>query len=362
MNTWTVLKFGGTSVATAARWQNIIAEMKRCQANNERPCVVVSAVTTVTNRMSLCIEESLQNIRPNEPGSAFQGVKDVHVALMNDLGLPALAQDTTNPDGALFFAQGIQRVHTLLDDLEQLLNGVRLTREETDPQASPRIRARISAFGELLSSQMGLLAIRSAGIPCVRLDARRLLKSTETGLQQEEDRYLVANIQPTSDLELVQTELERVCTALGSKAAPQGYATRCAVITQGFIASTPRGATCLLGRGGSDTSAALFAALLQAKRLEIWTDVHGLFTSDPRHVKNTRLIREVSYRVAQELASMGAKVLHPRCLVPAAWAGIPVEVHNTNDPLGPFSKIVSSDLAPTSLELEREMQEIKMLV
>jgi aspartate kinase len=355
---WVVLKFGGTSVATAARWQNIIAEMKRCERNGERPCVVVSAITTITNRMSHCVEEALHNISPKKEGSAFQGVCDVHIKLIKDLGLLEIAQDTTNPN-SIFIKEGIDAVHALLDDLEQLLNGVRLTREETDPQASPRICARISAFGELLSSQIGLLAIRSAGISCARLDARRLLKSTENGIQQEEDKYLVANVEPSSNVEMVRNQLEQICNKMGVKAAPHGYAAHCAVITQGFIASTPRGATCLLGRGGSDTSAALFAALLQANRLEIWTDVHGLFTSDPRHVENTRLIREVSYRVAQELASMGAKVLHPRCLVPAAWAGIPVEIHNTNDPTGPYSKIVNSDSTPTSLELQHEVQEIQ---
>ena len=355
---WTALKFGGTSVATAKRWQTIISQMKRCQDQGSRPCVIVSAVTTVTNRMSHCIDEALQNVKPSEPGSAFQGVRDVHVNLINSLGLTALAEDPTNP-AAPFYLSGIRAVYSLLDDLEQLLHGVRLTREETDPCASPRIRARISAFGELLSSQIGLLAIRAAGIACIRLDARRLLQSTETALQQDEDRYLEANVEPTSNPTLFRNEVVKKCGEMGTAAAPPGYASRCAVITQGFIASTPRGATCLLGRGGSDTSAALFAALLQAQRLEIWTDVHGLFTSDPRHVNNTRLIREVSYRVAQELASMGAKVLHPRCLIPAAWAGIPVEVHNTNDPNGPCSKIVSSDLAPTSLELDRQQQELQ---
>ena len=99
------------------------------------------------------------------------------------------------------------------------------------------------------------------------------------------------------------------------------------------------------------------AALLGAHRLEIWTDVHGLFTSDPRHVPDTRLIRNVSYRVAQELASMGAKVLHPRCLVPALWAKIPVEVHNTNDPFGPFSRISESEVDP-----EGEHKELRSIV
>ena len=90
--------------------------------------------------------------------------------------------------------------------------------------------------------------------------------------------------------------------------------------------------TCVLGRGGSDTSGGLFAAVLGAERFEIWTDVHGMFTSDPRNIKAARHIKELSYREAQELAAMGAKVLNPRCLAPPAWAKIPVEIHNTMDP------------------------------
>jgi len=114
----------------------------------------------------------------------------------------------------------------------------------------------------------------------------------------------------------------------------------------GFIGSTPEGDTCLLGRGGSDTSGALMAALVGAKKYEIWTDVHGLFTSDPRFVEGTRLIKTSNYRTAQELATLGAKVLHEKCLVPAAQFGIPVEVHNTADPDGQFSRIVEGTPNP----------------
>jgi diaminopimelate decarboxylase/aspartate kinase len=185
-----------------------------------------------------------------------------------------------------------------------------------------------------MSSQLGMLAIRKAGIPCVRLDARKLIISTETSTMQDIDRYLNANANPVTDLKRVQEQL-----------VAQDASKDCAVITQGFIGCTPKGSDCLLGRGGSDTSGALFAALLAAARLEIWTDVHGLFTSDPRDVSHTRLIRMTNYRVAQELASMGAKVLHPRCLVPASWANTPVEVHNTADPRGPFTRITGTHTA-----------------
>ncbi|HXV77248.1 MAG TPA: bifunctional aspartate kinase/diaminopimelate decarboxylase, partial [Candidatus Polarisedimenticolaceae bacterium] len=115
------------------------------------------------------------------------------------------------------------------------------------------------------------------------------------------------------------------------------------VLTQGFIARTPAGETCLLGRGGSDTSAALFAALLGADELEIWTDVPGMFTADPRRVPVARLIRRMGYREAQELAALGAKVLHPRCLAPLRARSIPLSIHSTEDPAAEGTRVEATE-------------------
>merc|ERR1719265_1477344 len=235
-------------------------------------------------------------------------------------------------------AEGMAPLLDLLKELEQLLNGIRLIKE-----ASPKFRARVSSFGELMSTQLGVLAIRKAGVPCVRLDARKLLKSTESLTQQDEDRYMQATVNPVSNPEAVVEDIEAQGGVLGMD--PEKAS---AVLIQGFIGATPTGDTCLLGRGGSDTSGALFAALVNAKRYEIWTDVHGLFTSDPRFVDGTRLIKSTNYRTAQELATLGAKVLHERCLVPASWGNIPVEVHNTGDPDGQMTRIESGDAVDRS--------------
>ena len=105
------------------------------------------------------------------------------------------------------------------------------------------------------------------------------------------------------------------------------------VITQGFIASDAAGDTVLLGRGGSDTSAAYFAAKLLALRLEIWTDVPGLFSANPRATPQARLLRSLHYDEAQEIASSGAKVLHPRCILPAKAQRIPIAIYATHSPL-----------------------------
>jgi diaminopimelate decarboxylase/aspartate kinase len=112
-------------------------------------------------------------------------------------------------------------------------------------------------------------------------------------------------------------------------------------ITQGFVAAGPKGETCLLGRGGSDTSAAYLAARLAAEALEIWTDVPGIFSADPRIVPEARLLRRLSYSEAQELASMGAKILHPPSIQPARRHGIPVFIKDTNRPGEPGTRIVA---------------------
>ena len=104
------------------------------------------------------------------------------------------------------------------------------------------------------------------------------------------------------------------------------------VVTQGFIASDNEGNTVLLGRGGSDTSGAYFAAKLQAQRLEIWTDVPGMFSANPRSIPSARLLKALHYDEAQEIASNGAKVLHPRCILPVRQYGIPLYIHATQTP------------------------------
>ena len=124
----------------------------------------------------------------------------------------------------------------------------------------------------------------------------------------------------------------RVVAVRDTRPAERSAAGADVVLTQGFVARTAAGEDCVLGRGGSDTSAALFAVMLGATELELWTDVPGLFTADPRATPSARLIRRIGYREAQELASLGAKVLHPRCLRPVAEAGVPVRIRSTSEP------------------------------
>lgn len=206
--------------------------------------------------------------------------------------------------------------------MRRILEGVQLTEE-----ASPKLEAKILAFGELLSTALGHEIMIENGISeTTYADARKYLTSSETLNTARDDIFLHADVSKEGL----------------SNFDPSSIRHFNVVLTQGFISSTSAGHTCLLGRGGSDTSASLFAVMLSASRIEIWTDVHGLFTSDPRCVPEARLIRRMDFRQAQELAAMGAKVLHPRCIAPAQWAGIPIHIRNTNDPTGEFTEIVTS--------------------
>lgn len=291
---WVVLKFGGTSVSTPANWSVIAGRAKALLPTN-RVWIVASALSQVSNRLELAIAEALTDADPE----SLDWIRQRHVDLADGIGVDALA---------------MAPVLDLLDELGQLLHGIRLTRE-----ASPRLRARVMSFGELASTHLGAAALAHHGLSAQRVDARDLLVSTPVPRTTDSDAFLEAQVDPRRD-------------TAGAAGAAGGAEV---VITQGFIARTnreDRRETCLLGRGGSDTSAALFAALVGAVTLEIWTDVHGLFTTDPRRLPTARLIRRAGYRVAQELAAMGAKVLHPRCLGPAAWAQVPIVIRNTEDP------------------------------
>uniref|UniRef100_K3XAP2 Aspartokinase n=1 Tax=Globisporangium ultimum (strain ATCC 200006 / CBS 805.95 / DAOM BR144) TaxID=431595 RepID=K3XAP2_GLOUD len=344
---WVVLKFGGTSVSTAARWRCICQQIQTHLDARDAPnvWVTISALTQVTNKLTQAIADA------SHAGSSHVDVVTKiivqHFALAHEVGLfPELPGISSTTDAYDAWQQkwvnsvlsdesfspasidpmipaGLHPLLLELKNLVRILEGIKLTEE-----ASPRIQARVLAFGELLSTHLGVCIMAQYGLSDVqRVDAREILVSDAASSKSEEDRYLQAEVLPRKDIE------KAVAMSNGKRV----------VLTQGFIASTNDGATCVLGRGGSDTSGSLFAALLDATRYEIWTDVHGMFTSDPRYVSDARLIKSLDYREAQELAAMGAKVLHPRCIVPAQWAKVPLEIRNTNDPQGEKTIIHPSD-------------------
>ncbi len=295
---WVVLKYGGTSVATAGCWERV-ARTTQELLPARRVWIVASALAGISNALEQAIGEALGS----KPPLSLKSIGQVHLDLAADLGLGR---------------ESILPVEDLLRTLEDWLSGIRLTGE-----APPRLVARVMAAGELMSTRIGVAALARYGVDARWVDARGLLRTAGDPEDGDDRRYLDGHVPPGGD----STQAERI--AAGADV----------VLTQGFIAANAAGETCLLGRGGSDTSGALFAALLSAQELQIWTDVHGMFTADPRLVPAARLIRRIGYREAQELAALGARVLHPRCLGPLSRAAIPLSIHAMDGPAQPGTRV-----------------------
>ena len=289
-NRWMVLKFGGTSVSSAESWE-VIRDLVRARVDEGlRTLVVHSALAGVSNQLEQLMEESVSG----RDEDTLKKLQERHFALADELGL----------DGPQLLTQRIE-------ELEQLIAGIRLIRE-----ISPRLQARVMALGELMSTTLGAAYLQSQGLPVAWQDARELLDSRTLPGALERRLYLAAECAdaPSPALQENLSRLEPV------------------VLTQGFIARNARGDTVLLGRGGSDTSAAYFAARLEAVGLEIWTDVPGIFSANPRQVPGARLLRSLDYHEAQEIASTGGSVLHPRAIGPARRGGFPLWIRCTARP------------------------------
>lgn len=287
---WVVLKFGGTSVSTSENWNRIAEIVREKRKQGKRVCLVHSALSGISNMLEAVLVKALEG-RHDE---LLQQIREYHLELAESLGLDAE-----------------QLVGRYLKELRQLATGISLVGEVT-----PRLHAQVLSLGELMSTTLGAAYLEKAGIPAVWVDARTVLTSESIKNESQARHYVSAMCSHEAD-----PQLQERFDELGP-----------VVLTQGFIASDSEGATVLLGRGGSDVSGALFAAHLEAEKLEIWTDVPGMFTADPRLIPASRLIRSINYEEAQEIATTGAKVLHPRCILPVQQHGIPLEVCCTPRP------------------------------
>ncbi len=284
-----VMKYGGTSVKGRVEWDTIRTEVDKKRAAGMTPVLVCSALSGMTNLLEDVLAGAARGVHEETLGD----FRRRHEAFAKDLGLDGLG------DAEMYLA-----------DLERLVKGAALVEE-----VSPRLRARAMSAGELLSTTLGAAYLRKAGLSVAFVDAREHLVTTESGTLPR--TYLSATCDITLD--------EGMRAALSDLGAD-------VFVTQGFIARRPDGHTALLGRGGSDTSAAYFAAQIGAEVCEIWTDVPGVFTANPRDIPEARLLRALDYEEAQEIATTGAKVLHPRCLLPVRKAGIPVHIRCTQKP------------------------------
>jgi bifunctional diaminopimelate decarboxylase / aspartate kinase len=281
-----VAKFGGTSVATLAGWTTIREVVLAHRAAGRRTILVCSAVAGVTNRLTAAADRVAAG---EDPASLLLEIRALH----GELGA------ALEVDAEALLAADERRLGELCRPTEML---------------APSVRAEILAQGELMSTRLGAAWLARCGVDAVRLDARTLLRSI--GDSKRDERYLSATCAPARG-ELVSA-LDKVDAAV--------------IVTQGFIAANDAGETVVLGRGGSDTSGAYFAAASAADALEIWTDVPGMFSADPRHMQEARLLRRMSFREAEAAGALGAKVLHPRAIEPMRHAGIPIRIRWTAHP------------------------------
>lgn len=295
-----VLKFGGTSVSSLANWRRIESVVRARLAGGARVLLVHSAVSGITDRLEKLLEGALRG----EYETLLTAIEQRHRDLAGELGV------AVSPELERHFAE-----------LRQLAAGVALVGE-----ISERTRARVMAAGELMATDLGAHFLGAQGLAAVWADARSMLRAEERKGASQKASVLSATCGFAPDPALI----ERL-DGMGAL-----------VITQGFIASDTDGNTVLLGRGGSDTSAAYLAAKVRAARLEIWTDVPGMFSANPRSTPTARLLQRLHYDEAQEIATSGAKVLHPRCILPARQYRIPLYVYATQSPELPGTLITAA--------------------
>jgi bifunctional diaminopimelate decarboxylase / aspartate kinase len=306
---WVVLKFGGTSVSRASNWHNILLVLNERIAAGMRPVIVHSALSGVTDRLEALLPAALAG----EQAEVLGAIATLHLDLAKALSI------SPGPQYETFFQE--------LAQIAAALNHSARVNDST--------RARVMAMGELLATALGAAFLNSQGIAAAWVDARQVLRAGRRENATAKAQFLSAtcDFSPDDALQARWRDLKGV------------------IVTQGFIAANEDGDTVLLGRGGSDTSGAYFAAKLAALRLEIWTDVPGMFSANPRDVPGARLLRALHYDEAQEIASNGAKVLHPRCILPLRQYGIPLHIYATQAP-GLEGTVISGELADSAAHIK----------
>ncbi len=299
-----VMKFGGSSLESPeaiARVCGIVRD--RVQ---QGPLVVVSAHGTTTNRLLQAAQAARAGSR-EELESLVQHLREYH----HELARNSLSESRAET------ALGIIGTH--FEELLEVLRGVAVLGELT-----PRTLDTVMSFGERISSQLMALALCQHGMAGRAFDAREYMVTDERHTQAQ------------PNLPATYAKLEALRSVVQHGEVP---------VLGGFIGSTEKGATSTLGRGGSDFSASIIGAGVEADEIQIWTDVDGVLTSDPRVISHVHRIRTISFAEASELAYFGAKVLHPATLLPAMQKGIPVRVLNSRRPQVEGTRIVP-DIQP----------------
>lgn len=305
-----IQKFGGTSVGSPKSAERIIQILNK--SINDKNLLVLSALSGVTDL--LCdVAEIAARGNNNDVNNIVEEIKKRHIAFIED---NIKASEDIAKD----------RINTITKELSTFLEGISLLRELT-----PKSFDKAVSFGELLSTTVYYFLIKDAGFSVDWLDARKIIKTnSEHGKAKINLKMCIENIKIISQ----SAEKHNI------------------IITQGFIASDKQNNTTTLGRGGSDYSASIFAKLVKASEIRIWTDVSGIMTADPRIIKSATALEKISFSEMSAMAFFGAKVLHPDTLEPAMENNIPVKILNTFTPDGKGTTVTnkaSEETLPKSL-------------
>ncbi len=287
-----VMKFGGTSVEDAKAIDRVASIVQGRLA--QKPVVVVSAMAKVTDTLLTMAKAAGAGERKTAL-KLCRSLQERHYNTASELLGTALFTDFHSEIGADF------------ESLDELLRGISAVGEIT-----PRTTDHVAAFGEMLSSKIVAAAFSARGLNGAHVDSREVL-ITDSSYMQAVPQFEETNARLQ----------ERVQPLLQAGKVP---------VMGGFIGGSRAGITTTIGRGGSDFSAAIFGAGLNADRIEIWTDVDGILTTDPRICPDARRIKVIGFDEAAELAYFGAKVLHPATVLPAIQKNIPVYVLNSRNP------------------------------
>ena len=305
-----VLKFGGTSVGDAAAFERVEGIVR--SHGGARPVVVVSAMSGVTDALLAAVHAAAR-----DPAGALEGLGPL-LERHRDVARRLLA-----PDAATAFQAELDRAQHALADLFRRIHQTH--------DGRPALHDEGVAFGEQVAATLLAAVLAARGLPARYVDARRCIVT--------DDAHAGA-VPLTSDTE--HRTRDELIPLLERGAVP---------VLGGYIAAAKSGTTTTLGRGGSDYSAALVGAALGAAEIQIWTDVSGVLTADPRTVKSARTIPRLSYAEAAELAYFGAKVLHPRTIQPAMDRRIPVRICNSHAPDDPGTLVTAeADIWPETVK------------
>ncbi|MBR1712942.1 MAG: aspartate kinase [Alloprevotella sp.] len=294
-----VLKFGGTSVGTPQRMKDVSALITKEKKN----VVVLSAMSGTTNAL-VEIADYFKKGNPEGANITINQLRNKYTAYVGELYTSGTYR---------------QRMADFLDNEFTYLHS--FSSIEFDEVAEKAILAR----GEIISTTMVTAYLREQGVKVHLIPALDFMRLSENG---------------EPDQPYIRKALEGI---LEENAEADLY------ITQGFIAKNARGETDNLQRGGSDYTASLIGAALRAEEIQIWTDIDGMHNNDPRFVEGTKPVRHLNFEEAAELAYFGAKILHPTCIQPARYAGVPVRLLNTMDPTAPGT-IIDNQLIPNAIK------------